>query len=96
MHTNVNHLRRDCASTSNGKLIASPRIETVASAANGSENRLTIRDRNTGEKFLIDTGADISVLSTRMFGLTKRTIPAAFKVYAANGTAINIFGERRY
>lgn len=42
-------------------------------------------------RYLIDTGADISVLSSRKFS---SSIPTEYKLYAANGTKINTYGEK--
>ena len=50
--------------------------------------RLKIRDRTSGQQFLVDTGADISVLRGT-FGT-----PADVELYAANGTSIKTFGEK--
>lgn len=43
-------------------------------------------------QFLVDTGADISVISRSV--LTKRHTPEEFKLYAANGSSINTYGEK--
>lgn len=49
-------------------------------------------DRNSGLKFLIDTGANISLLP-KQFN-TKGTLLTAFRLYAANGSTINTYGEK--
>lgn len=54
---------------------------------------LTIIDTNTNAKFLIDTGADISVLPPRP--ADKRNKYNKTKLYAANGSVISTYGERR-
>lgn len=54
-------------------------------------NRLCITDRNSRERFLVDTGADLSVLAVK----TKRTpINTQFKLFAANNTPINTYGVK--
>jgi len=52
---------------------------------------LIIHDRNSS--FLIDTEADISVI-LKAFA-NKRHVRAKFQIYAANGTAITTYDERR-
>lgn len=51
--------------------------------------RLHIRDRVSGEVFLIDTGAEISLLPC--IDGEKQT-PSSLKLYAANNTIINTYG----
>lgn len=54
-------------------------------------NRLCITDLQSRERFLVDTGADISVLAVR----DKRTpIETSFKLFAANNTPIKTYGEK--
>ncbi|XP_020297398.1 uncharacterized protein LOC109861952 [Pseudomyrmex gracilis] len=50
-------------------------------------------DRRTGAKFLVDTGLELSVLPRGWTGRQVR--PASLKLYAANGTPIRTYGERR-
>lgn len=54
-------------------------------------NRLTISDFNSGYRFLVDTGANISVLA-KQAQTTKSA--SDFKLFAANGTVIETYGER--
>lgn len=58
---------------------------------NGS-NRLFVRDKTTGLKFLIDTGSDISLLPIQD---KVKPRPSDIVLYAANNTRINTYGERR-
>lgn len=53
-------------------------------------NRLHIRDRASGQLFLIDTGADISLLPANP---NIRGNPSDVKLFAANDTRIDTFGE---
>lgn len=53
--------------------------------------RLFLTDRSSGSRYLIDTGADISVIPPSYSDRRKKTDR---KLYAANGTSINIYGER--
>lgn len=65
-----------------------------ATTADGPQNtswRLYIYDMSTRTWYLIDTGADISVLPPRA---TDRSNVDKFKLYAANNTIIDTYGER--
>lgn len=54
-------------------------------------NRLCIRELNTKERFLVDTGADISVLAAKN---RNQTPSNTYKLYAANNTPIRTYGEK--
>lgn len=56
------------------------------------KNRLVLADRKTGCNFLIDTGADISVLP-RIFNKSVGA-PTKYQLFAANGATINTYGEK--
>ena len=58
---------------------------------NNLKNRLLISDLITGTRFLIDTGAQISVLPSSLY---KKEIEGDQKLYAANNTVIPTFGYR--
>ena len=51
--------------------------------------RLLIRDGVSGRKFLIDTGADISILPIVR---NSDKLPTKFKLFSANNTGINTYG----
>lgn len=51
-------------------------------------NRLFIKDQSTGKTFLIDTGADISVVPVT----NRKNIPDNYTLFAANGSTINTYG----
>lgn len=53
--------------------------------------RLFVTDKKTGLSFLVDTGANISVIPRRT---GQRSTPLQFKLYAANNTVINTYGEK--
>lgn len=55
--------------------------------------RITVYDKGTQHNFLIDTGADISVLPAHP--RDKLNIGRTFSLVAANGTPIKTFGEKR-
>lgn len=54
--------------------------------------RLFIADKSSGRDFLIDTGADISVISPNF--REKGNAPCQFKLSAANGSQIKTFGSK--
>lgn len=67
---------------------------SIETADNGSpNNRLIITDRTSRLNFLIDTGADISLLPKK---LTRCAKPSSLKLFAANGTTINTYGSKTY
>ena len=51
---------------------------------------MSIKDINTGKLFLIDSGADVSVLPLT----SSSSLPASGALVAANGTKINTFGAK--
>lgn len=55
-------------------------------------HRLCVTDLTTGLKFLVDTGANISVLPAPKN--KSRTSNSEYKLYAANGTLINTYGVK--
>lgn len=55
-------------------------------------NRLLIREKRLNINFLVDTGADVSVLPKK-FG-SKQKSEQIFKLYAANGTTITAYGRQ--
>ncbi|XP_045453892.1 uncharacterized protein K02A2.6-like [Melitaea cinxia] len=67
---------------------------TLAEAESGAQEysyRLFVTDKKTGISFLVDTGANISVLPRKK---THFTTPLPFKLYAANNTTISTYGEK--
>lgn len=66
----------------------------LAEAGTGAKNvshRLFITDRNSRLPFLIDTGANVSVIPKRR-GM--KVAPTSFQLYAANNTKIPTYGEK--
>lgn len=55
-------------------------------------SRLFLTDHNTSTKFLIDTGADVSILPVSF--KHKPNFSASYILYAANGTPIKTFGKQ--
>lgn len=67
-------------------------IETTVAAAeafSGRSQRLFLEDRKTGRKFLVDSGADVSVIPAHHF---KKNKSSEYKLFAANGTPIPTYG----
>ena len=57
-----------------------------------SNCRLFVSDKHHGIQFLVDSGADVSIIpATRQ---DMKRIPSTCKLYAANGTPINMYGEK--
>lgn len=61
---------------------------------NFSVNRIFISDKNNGYKFMIDTGAEICVLPPTT-AITTRIRRTDKRLFAANGTTIEVYGEKR-
>lgn len=74
--------------TSGGKLISA--TDEAGSIAAIQNRRLFVGDKTSGDRYLIDTGASISVIPARR---RERNHPASFTLFAANGTPIKTFGE---
>ena len=65
---------------------------TGAEVSEIAKNRLFIKDLSTGFHFLIDTGANVSVLPVRRTEKGKQK--PTNHLYAANGSSIPSYGER--
>lgn len=57
----------------------------------GRQYRLFIDDHNSGQRFLVDSGADISVIPAHQ---NKKSETSDFKLYAANGSEIHTYGSK--
>ena len=85
MHTAV-QLEED------GKLEA-VQPEQVGDCTTTRNYRLMVTDRNSGTKFLVDTGANVSVLPKSFKSIKSDLIPINnFKLYVANGSEIKTYG----
>ncbi|UYV70228.1 hypothetical protein LAZ67_7002244 [Cordylochernes scorpioides] len=76
-----------------GKLKPADRVATSSSAGiqNCRNLRLFVTDKNTGLRFLVDSGADISIIPPK----DKNRMPRSdYKLYAANGTEIVTYGTK--
>lgn len=56
-----------------------------------NSSRLIVYDKTNNLKFLIDTGADLTVCPPNRL---QKTQPSTYKLYAANGTPINTYGKK--
>lgn len=72
------------------------KLERVQAAADSCthlvNNRLIVKDVETGLRFLIDTGANVSVLPVRSVPKSDTNSNCSYTLYAANGTEIKTFG----
>lgn len=70
-------------------------VQSVAEACTNtvSSNRLCVTDQNSGLRFLVDTGANVSVLPARKVKHNSNN-SVGYKLYAANGTEISTFGVK--
>ncbi|UYV84715.1 hypothetical protein LAZ67_X003181 [Cordylochernes scorpioides] len=67
------------------------KLGTGATDGAGLTRRLFITDRRSAYLFLVDTGAEVSVIPPPV----KNARPSHRKLYAANGSIIHTYGERR-
>ena len=74
------------------KKLEGPSSSIGSKHEDGRINRILLKDKNTNIAFLIDTGADVSVLPPRG---KEKPRPRTVKLFAANGTPIRTYGERR-
>lgn len=75
------------------KNLTSHQLSTPSQLNQVTVRRLQLNDSNSDGDFLVDTGADISVLPPMS---TQNTKPSKIiKWYAANGTPINTYKEKR-
>ena len=74
-----------------GKLLSTPEAGTIGTGAISS-NRLHVRDKNSGRLFLVDTGADLSLVPKPS---DSRLKPQDLKLFAANDTQVSTFGTTR-
>ena len=65
---------------------------TTGDCSNNEKSRLLIHDPATNYRFLIDTGADVSVLPCPVGQRNNHT--PGFPVYAANNSRIQTFGTQ--
>ena len=73
-----------------GKLEGQSKIATLDIGPKIS--RLFVTDKSSGRDFLIDTGADISVIPPT--SREKGNAPCLFKLFAANGSQIKTYGNK--
>ena len=59
-----------------------------------SGRRLFVTDRRTGVRFLVDTGAEVSVLPTSRQDRTQQHFPSSPTLTAVSGSSIKAYGQR--
>ena len=67
------------------------RTEMAPISGLSSSHRLFIKDKISGLKYLVDTGAEVSVLPPSR---VSARCPSAIQLHAANGTMIKTYGQR--
>lgn len=71
------------------KLVCRSGVATT-STGRGESSRLFVADKRNGKRYLIDTGADVSVIPAQNIKSYQKSISTLF---AANGTTVRTFGE---
>ncbi|UYV64480.1 hypothetical protein LAZ67_3000909 [Cordylochernes scorpioides] len=72
-------------------LLVSVDTQTESESVDCRNLRLFVTDKNTGLRFLVDSGADISIIPPK----DKNRMPSSdYKLYAANGTEIVTYGTK--
>lgn len=72
-------------------------IEATSSVGPNQESRLFyITDKHTGTRFLVDTGAEVSIFPRSVLGKSFSSLPSHSKIEleAVNRTPIQVYGER--
>ena len=80
------------------KLGKRPRQRVAATDSVGTsevKSRLfRIFDKSSGISFLVDTGAEVSILPASFQSASSKPIPTSVKLQAVNGSSISTFGQR--
>lgn len=80
------------------KKLNTPIVSSQAADEIGAPNtsRLFITDKISNITFLIDTGADVSIIPATTNSKSRATVSSEheYSLYAANGTKINTFGQK--
>ncbi|XP_018020410.1 uncharacterized protein LOC108676784 [Hyalella azteca] len=88
-HKSFGTAARKCVSPCNYKGKREPRVMTTTTAR--KRRVLRLPDRHTNLNFLIETGADVSILPA---STTDRSKPPTSHLYSANGSSIPVFREK--
>ena len=76
-----------------GKLISPSALEAVHDGTTQQQYRLFVTDPSSGIQFLIDTGAEISVIP-KAFSGKQRPCPTETVLFAANNSQIRTYGRK--
>lgn len=91
-HRRFGHTARKCQSPCTYNQGNDRQSLEAASDAAQISARFIITDKDTGFRFLVDTGADVSVVPPA--SNTRQLRPSQLTLYAANGSPIPTYGER--
>ncbi|CAE1286253.1 unnamed protein product [Acanthosepion pharaonis] len=69
-------------------------VKALAARTDNRNRLFYIRDRNSNLDFLVDTGAQVSVVPFKNCDKSTLSKQASLKLQATNGTSINTYGER--
>ncbi|XP_035913261.1 uncharacterized protein LOC118512648 [Anopheles stephensi] len=69
-------------------------VEQEVFSISAPNYRLVVIDRKTNQQFLIDTGADVSVIPKQHSTIPSK--PSTMQLFAANSTPIRVYGEALY
>lgn len=66
----------------------------VGTCVPNTSHRLCVSDKQSGIRYLVDTGANISVLPKTLRAVRHNNEASTYKLYAANGTEIQTYGTK--
>lgn len=84
----MQHVSPSYTSQWTGKLV--PQLSKATGSQGLELSRLFISDKGTATQFLIDTGADVSVVPPTH---SEKKSPNKLELFAANGTRIQTYGH---
>ncbi|KYB25159.1 hypothetical protein TcasGA2_TC034897 [Tribolium castaneum] len=76
-----------------GKLEGPSAVEAMCDGADSQQNRLFITDQKSGIRYLVDTGAEVSVVPKRLVGKSTSG-QSSHVLFAANNSPINTYGNK--
>jgi len=79
---------------STGKRVVWASVAAAAPAYTSTGSLLYVTDHNSERNFLVDTGAQVSVLPASSTDISKATLSSTFQLRAANGGLIRAYGTR--
>lgn len=76
-----------------GKLEGPSAVKAMCDGADSQQNRLFITDPKSGIRYLVDTGAEVSVVPKRLVGKSTSE-QSSHVLFAANNSPINTYGNK--